>query len=76
MTDFRLPALHVLGTHIYRNTVRKTGGQTDKYCVTEEFEANLQDKFFTLTKSTAHCESTSGNAIWVAFIIRQLNVNC
>ena len=48
MTDFRLPALHVLGTHIYRNTARETGGQTDKYCVTEEFEARLQDKFFKI----------------------------
>jgi hypothetical protein len=29
MTDFRFPALHVLGTHIYRNTARKTCGQTN-----------------------------------------------
>jgi len=33
MTDLRLQALHVLDTHIYRNTARKTGRQTDKYCL-------------------------------------------
>jgi len=48
----------------------------DKYCVREEFEASLQDKFFTLTESTCYCESTSGNVFRVAFYIRQLNVNC
>jgi len=30
MTDFGLPVLCLLGTHIYRNTARKTGRQTDR----------------------------------------------
>lgn len=73
MTDFRLPALTcVRYTHTwYTETSRKaggqTGGETGKYYVTEEFEASLQDNFFTPTKSTCHCESTSGIVIWVAF---------
>ena len=33
MADFRLQALNVLGTHIYRNRARKTGGQTEKHCL-------------------------------------------
>jgi len=78
MTDFGLPALYVLGKHIYRNTARKTGRQTDRQTdIVLQKSSRQSCKTNCLLLQNRHAIVNQLRAMWFGWLfILQPNVNC